>query len=944
MDLEDLGPRLGCGLVLTVVVGLMSIGLMKSQSDMVNAIQHENSEAGQPQPISSAMAQQQKRGTDFTRAIEAGQFDEAEKLAAEAPKDDPARHDFPRRIASAREQAARKAMETGDDAAVRTHLTALERSPERRDRSTTNDLWAKWAVKRFEKSGGDGDAALAPLIEVASRIGPGHSGEVERVLRDRLPGERVLEVGQGLLARNPIAACMFLEAAQNARKAGENVRNAAREALPRAQLDAAKLILAGKAPGLGSEHVRRLLDQARSGRDPAARAEALQGLLEAQILSCREARAANDFQRASHELRQAADLARDAWLARIELPGADPLAKIPQAERELLEDRNLGEPPARVLDELKQRVRSGQWVPPEAGAIRAELPGLQADWGLADLAKNREAALPMLRAVLRGDDAAARAKVTAGLREAVRAALEKSDFPVLLDLCGFTVAELSIQPGDPFRDEIKKGLEAAGEHFRTSSPMSRVFVLSLMADVLAPDPAAETARAEALETGAKLMSTLSKQDMNMSKLRFPTGLPGTSVLRIDNGTEYHLMVFFDGPEKFFVRLNPVRRGTVALKDGTYQTAVIVTKDDVVPYRGELACQSDVQSARYYIRREGRAQGYDQFAGSASGPYRLLRTPAGSDAKALAKFAGDSPAEGEDGEGLAKWIADLRVNDTGKVIKAIEELEERRDDPEAFEAVKQAALSHTIQFARLRAVKALHVFRRKFDAAAVLAGIARGDADKQAASAALDAIVLGGLEGADKLLEERAQSPDREVRRRLVRDLSERAGYLPGEKGDLLLLTLIEKDPEVQIKRAAARALAQRKSPQALPLAEAMIRSADAADRLEAMSIVVAYMKDAKGDELLAGALAAEKERRVRAELLRMLSARGAPAYAQLLADVVARGTPVEKLDAMHYLYCWDGELAAVENALVTASADADPKVKAKAAKELERLRREKSKN
>ncbi len=160
------------------------------------------------------------------------------------------------------------------------------------------------------------------------------------------------------------------------------------------------------------------------------------------------------------------------------------------------------------------------------------------------------------------------------------------------------------------------------------SPVRRAFLLTLLADALPADPAAVKARAEVVPFA---LAEAGKNAPGEAPAAFgPSGLAGRSVHRIENDTPTYLLLFYDGPERFFVRLAPRRRGSVVLADGKYLTAVMTSREGVLSYRAEFPTAGGLLASQYSIV-EGGGRETQAFGGDWTvGDFRLLRVPGGAD--------------------------------------------------------------------------------------------------------------------------------------------------------------------------------------------------------------------------------------------------------------------------------------------------------------------------
>lgn len=209
----------------------------------------------------------------------------------------------------------------------------------------------------------------------------------------------------------------------------------------------------------------------------------------------------------------------------------------------------------------------------------------------------------------------------------IRESFVKKDFQRLYDLSSFFLGEVNArQLPEELRTELEENLAGAADFYKQNSPMKRVFMLSLQADIRAGDPAGDKLAAAVMAEGLAAVDALPLSEPRKADINLPSVLPGYSVMAIENSTEYHLMVFFNGPERFFVRLNPYRGGVVVAADGKYVNAVIVTSDEVRPYKGHLLFNTEHQAHRYYIDKGQGEQANDLFQ-EMTMDYTLLRQPA-----------------------------------------------------------------------------------------------------------------------------------------------------------------------------------------------------------------------------------------------------------------------------------------------------------------------------
>jgi len=235
-----------------------------------------------------------------------------------------------------------------------------------------------------------------------------------------------------------------------------------------------------------------------------------------------------------------------------------------------------------------------------------------------------------LRPLLRDDkNPVHREKVLVALRDAWRKARDTKAFDRFVDLSAFWTAEAGAPPfADPFHAEFKAGLVELVESSKKESLNKKVFALSLLADAFPADPGARDARRDATAHAVEL----ARATTNRGKPPVPigsSGLPGRTVALIENGTDIHILMIFSGPETFFVRVNPFRRGTVVLKDGAYFAGVATIKDDITPYAFEAPLASALVRQKFVISYSGPGRHNSQQSGfNAYGNWTLLRAPDG----------------------------------------------------------------------------------------------------------------------------------------------------------------------------------------------------------------------------------------------------------------------------------------------------------------------------
>lgn len=329
---------------------------------------------------------------------------------------------------------------------------------------------------------------------------------------------------------------------------------------------------------------------------------------------------------------QAIQMAQERWSSQAYAPGGDPWLGFDPALAALLKKAHAQSDPTVRLNALSALVRDGSAASPllEVRRIQERQPEFRARWGLSLLANEFDRAEGMLRPLLRDPATAAqRPLIGQGLRDAFLKAQSAKDIGRLAQTAGFYIGELGApKPGEPFYTELLGGLESTAKEFEGQSTNKRVFVLTLLAEAFPDTEAGKAAQLEAVAKGLEVAGR-GGGTTQPAKVLEPSGLPGLSVITIENSTSHHILVFYDGPERFFLRLNPYRRGSAVLQDGAYATGVLATADEILPYRAQAVFASGRTESRYIIERRSGGKTVSETAMASSGPYALLRAPAGT---------------------------------------------------------------------------------------------------------------------------------------------------------------------------------------------------------------------------------------------------------------------------------------------------------------------------
>lgn len=324
------------------------------------------------------------------------------------------------------------------------------------------------------------------------------------------------------------------------------------------------------------------------------------------------------------------------WRLSLEDPAFDPWAIVPESVVAELTPIQAGLRPTEA-EKARRRSLDGHFqrsnLPrplPELAPLHEMRYALLARWGLLEFTgpTTADAAFDKLREALRGTaDAGLRTAVTGALKARLQATGAKKDFEKFYLLAGFYAAEVGLPPAtDPFRRELQRSLTEGAVAFKGTA--KQIFLLTLLAELFPDEPVGTNARQQAFEQAFTLVAGMAPEaDRDPVS---PSGQPALSLHRINNSTQYHLLCFYKGDEQFFVRSSPYRRGTAVMKNGGYEIVVLCPDGDIRPFRGSIAMNSAVRTSDYVVKSSGGAGGPSPLAGAgaSAGDYRLLRMPPG----------------------------------------------------------------------------------------------------------------------------------------------------------------------------------------------------------------------------------------------------------------------------------------------------------------------------
>ena len=292
---------------------------------------------------------------------------------------------------------------------------------------------------------------------------------------------------------------------------------------------------------------------------------------------------------------------------------------------------------------VTELIRTKKYSPPFPGKDEFLKASLKAKYETAttNLGENRyPEAFMYFREILREfPDSVEASSIRNQFASKIDDARKSKDFNAVYYLASFLIGEMkkSALPADLGR-KLAECLEEAADFYKDKSQMKRAFMLSLISEVLSGTDRGNSARDEAMKIGFDAVKKLPFKEQEKPALVLPSILRGASVEAVKNSTPYHLMAFYDGPEKFFVRMNPYSKGSLAFLDGEYEIAVIVTTDNVIPYRSKSKYEKEFILNRYFIAEPGREK-LGEYPDGFLGKFEILRVPKGFENTAVEPESG-----------------------------------------------------------------------------------------------------------------------------------------------------------------------------------------------------------------------------------------------------------------------------------------------------------------
>lgn len=250
--------------------------------------------------------------------------------------------------------------------------------------------------------------------------------------------------------------------------------------------------------------------------------------------------------------------------------------------------------------------------------------------GVYGLGNRTSEALGDLRSVmLESGDARLIDQVREAVEGAFRSSRREEKFDRLIELAGFYAAEFAENLGaGEFGAEFRAAMISSASAFQNREPMKYVFVQALMAEIFPNEELGRQAKLELIPSAFDVVQGR-KVETQFDGVKLPSSLEGVSTVAVENSTDHHILMVYDGPERFGVLCDPKKKGSFTLQNGAYRIAVMTPLGDIQPYRAERTFQNEHAPAIYRVESADTKSNEYQFSGysDARGDYTLLRTSA-----------------------------------------------------------------------------------------------------------------------------------------------------------------------------------------------------------------------------------------------------------------------------------------------------------------------------
>ena len=337
-------------------------------------------------------------------------------------------------------------------------------------------------------------------------------------------------------------------------------------------------------------------------------------------------------------LREAWGLANDIrrrsgsqwWASRVADTNFNPYPLLPEAVREDMEARRAK---GTREDSLRQSIgslagRKGFQIPlDELKRVRQRHAEVTARRGLLTYDVQPAECVRWFREALADSEGdALRAEIVGATIEALFHSRKADKFVAFYELTSFFVADIGVEnvPA-PLRKQFLGALGEAATALASKEPSKAVFLQAIQAEA-EEDPAAAVKAEQAAMTAAYQIVARVREETAPTDTSPGSELEGLSVLTVDNSTEFHLLVFYKGPENFILACRPYRKLSAVLKDGEYEIAVIAPSGEISPYHGKVALKGKWQKSNYTVDRSDQDRDLFNRSSAAHGEYVLARAP------------------------------------------------------------------------------------------------------------------------------------------------------------------------------------------------------------------------------------------------------------------------------------------------------------------------------
>lgn len=231
------------------------------------------------------------------------------------------------------------------------------------------------------------------------------------------------------------------------------------------------------------------------------------------------------------------------------------------------------------------------------------------------------------------------------IQASMKAILNSQDvdqFDAFYGLTSFFVATLGIENiPSSLRSQFLAAISETATATASKDWPKAIFLNVIHSEALGESASGAT-RQKALSDAFDLVQKVTEENVPEDRLQ-SSELNGLSCLSVDNSTQHQLLVFYRGPESFFLSCRPFRKASAVMKNGEYEIAVIAPSGAIQPFHGRVQLNDAWQKASYSLQRSDVDP--DLYRGgtgsSASGEYVLNRIPEGAGQFTVDKRSGQA---------------------------------------------------------------------------------------------------------------------------------------------------------------------------------------------------------------------------------------------------------------------------------------------------------------